>query len=115
MKTDKFSNVEFESSTRNTKQFNSFYRAFVADLKTLLGANYEVKPSKGHFYVSGFVKNLVTGKLAYFSVSDVRFYPNEWKNQVLVRTAEHEKDFTGGMNRYTHLLGIKGLADNLTK
>lgn len=114
MKTDKFKNVSFESSTRNTPQFNSFYSAFIADVKKILGGDYEVKFSKGHFDVSGFITNKGTGKLAWFRISDVRFFPMDWRTHILIRTAKHDKDFTGGTNYYTSLIGMKSAANNLT-
>ena len=49
----------------------------------------------------------------YMSISDVRFFKNEWYNHILFRTAKSEKDFTGGTNLYTTLpllrLAIKNM------
>ncbi len=57
--------------------------------------------NKGHYYVSGFIKR--EEKYVYFSISDVRHFPGSWVNDVLVRTAKHEKDYTGGANNRTEL------------
>ena len=65
-----------------------------------------------HFCASGFVRNTNTGNLAYFSISDVRFFFDQWYNHVLYRTAKHEKDYSGGMNQYCSL---PNLGENLLR
>jgi len=107
--------VEFESSTATTPQFNSFARDYKATLKGLLLGNLElVSFNKGHFYVSGFVLNKDNGKYAYFSIPDVRFFPNEWNSNILVRTAEHDKDYTGGANNFCKLSQFDDYMEELT-
>jgi len=109
-------NVEFVSSCNTTDQFKSFARNFKSYLKKLTKDNFDiVNFNRGHFDVSGFLKNKENNKLVYFSVSDVRFFPNEWYNHVLVRTAKHDKDYTGGSNNYSTLDEIENKALYLTK
>jgi hypothetical protein len=68
-----------------------------------VGATLEAY-SVGHFYVSGFFK--LNGQLFYFSISDVRNYSeNGHWGSILIRTAQHLKDYSGGTNTYTD--GIK--------
>jgi len=55
-----------------------------------------VTHSTGHFYCSGFVR--LREKVVYYSVSDFRHFPDQ---EVLVRMAKDERDFTGGPNRYS--------------
>ena len=40
------------------------------------------------------------------SISDVRYLPNEWVDNILIRTMKHDKDWTGGMNYYTDLVNF---------
>jgi len=78
--------TNFESGTKNNPQFNSFYRSFMADMKRALdGYVNDFEMHKGHFYAYGFFKTNY-GETYYFSISDVRFFPNE---KMLVRTTEH--------------------------
>ncbi len=56
--------------------------------------------SPNHYDISGFVFNREHKKYGYFSLSDVR-YTTDWARVILVRSAKHEKDYTGGRNRYT--------------
>lgn len=100
----KYLNVDFESSSGLTPQFASFARSFKSYCKKIAGNDYElISFNRGHFYCSGFFKNKATNKYAYFSTSDVRFFKNEWYNRLLVRTAKHDKDFSGGAN-HTYML-----------
>lgn len=89
----------FGSGTRNSEQFNNFFdlfkRSFTRELKALQAT--EIEFSKGHFYLSGFFR--ILNQYYYFSISDVR---NNWNctASMLIRTAEHNRDFTGGANNY---------------
>ena len=73
-----------------------------------------VQWSNGHFYCTAFILNPVTKKLVYLSISDVRHFPNEWANNILMRTVKHGKDYTGGANTYTTLDGLGARARALT-
>jgi hypothetical protein len=96
--------VQFESSASLTPQFASFARAYKKAMIEALGSDFElVIWHRGHFYISAFFRNKLTGKLIYISCSDVRFFPHEWYDHILIRTAEHERDFTGGTNHYMSL------------
>lgn len=102
----KWENYPFESSSYKTPEFKTFASDFRKEIKrqaTLYGfalSSFNI----GHFYVSGFLQ--VRDKFIYFSCSDVRFFPNEWKNNLLYRTARDIKDFTGGSNRYCSLVQL---------
>lgn len=96
----------FQSSSGKTPEFTKFARLFkkhfTVELQSV-GATLE-KFNVGHFYLSGFFT--LNGQLFYFSISDVRMYAEHghW-GSMLIRTAKHLKDFTGGTNTYTD--GIK--------
>lgn len=105
---DKWKNIKFEYG--DDKEFANLSRNFKSFLKQNLNDNYElVNYNKGYFYISGFIKNLENNKYMYFSIPDVR-YDNTWYNHILYRTAENEKDFTGGRNKYCP---IEDLVDNI--
>lgn len=82
------------------KSFQTKYRNF---LKKLCKENgYElVKFNPNHYNFSCFVKG--NDKFVYISISDVRYFKKEWFNNILIRSAKHEKDYTGGSNQYTSL------------
>ncbi len=97
----------FESSCSTTPEFASFFRTFKKEFTKELqsqGAT-EIEFHRGHFYLSGFAR--VNGQLWYFSLSDVRgmdltlqHNPESCMSKLLYRTAQHNKDWTGGQNRY---------------
>lgn len=97
----------FESSSGTTPEFlnfvRTFKREFTKELKSV-GAT-DIKIGKGHFYVSGFFT--VNGQPYYFSLSDVRGmdyalenHPNTCGSQLMYRTAQDYKDYTGGSNQW---------------
>lgn len=116
-----YSNYHFESSTGKTKEFSSFATKFKNVIKSILE---EANPNceaildsfnVGHFYVSGFIKNQANNKFVYFSISDVRCsnVRHDVLDRILVRTAEHNKDFRGGNNGYTELENFKFAVERL--
>lgn len=115
-KIEKWLGHEFESSCYTTDEFLEFSKDFMKFLRReTKKSDLEISDfSLGHFEVSGFLKNNKTDKMAYFSVSDVRFFKDEWFNNVLVRTAKNNKDFTGGFNNYINLFGLVDKAKLLT-
>jgi len=97
----------FESSSGKTPQWLNFFKIFkkefTKELQSIGATN--VQMNRGHFYVSGFFT--VGYRMFYFSLSDVRGMdytlrnnPDSCMAQLLYRTVENYKDFTGGMNHY---------------
>ena len=104
---------EFESSSELTPEFVAFARDFRKAIVQNLPMDCDlVNWSRGHFYVFGFIRNC-DGRFVYFSISDVRHFPDAWYNNILIRTAKHEKDYTGGVNIYTDLEGFKFAVEEL--
>lgn len=108
MKTTKYIDVEFESSTVKTPEFKQFARDFKTDIKALIKFHGLILETYnvGHFYVSGFISRAKWNGdrvYAYFSISDVRHFQNEWHENILIRTATGLHDYTGGRNEYCTL------------
>ena len=104
-KLEDWKQVRFESSTGKTPEFMAFARMYRARIKAesrIAGLDV-VSWMNGHFYCSAFLLNRITGKHVYLSCSDVRHFPNGWADDILVRTAEHDKDYTGGQNNRARL------------
>jgi len=86
-----------QSSSRATPEWKSMYRkASNAIKKQLSSIADDIQISRGHFYLSGFftAKN---GQIYYFSIDDVRWGGH---NNMLIRTADSYKDYTGGRIMY---------------
>jgi hypothetical protein len=105
-----YANYQFESSIEKTKEFKTFATKFKNVIKSILeetNPNFILDSFNiGHFCVSGFIKNQDNNKFVYFSIYDVRC-SNDVLDCILVRTAENNKDFTGGNNCYTELENLK--------
>lgn len=100
----------FESSSIRTPEYLRWHHLFKRQLKTFL-LEYGItvfNPSKpNHFDFSAFFQT-PAGQWFYVSVSDLRGF----KDSMLIRTAKHEKDFTGGVNRYCGLNNECGFRRN---
>lgn len=93
---------KFESSCGLTREFAAFNRDFRSWVKKNLSEGARlVSWNRGHFYCSGFIER--AGKFVYFSCSDVRSFRDEWHDNLLIRTAKHDKDYRGGGNCWTKL------------
>ena len=51
----------------------------------------------------------------YLSISDVRAFPRQWATNILVRTMQHAKDWTGGYNNYCEITGVRDTVDRLMR
>ena len=108
-----FKNWQFSSGGTTGEDFKIFARKFRSYVKKNLPANSQlINFSGGHYYVSGFVKKKGS-KFIYFSISDVRYFPSSWYNNIMIRTAQHDKDYAGGSNSHTTLENFKINIDRL--
>ena len=105
----------FESSSRLTEEYRSFYKDICKFLKDQLQNDFVPDIHRGYFEFFGFVRNKISGKWAYFSCSDVRFFPDAWYNELLVRTAKNGKDYIGGRNQSVKLPDIRRALLKLTE
>ena len=91
---------EFESSSSRTPEYLAWHRLFKREFTKFLTAKEAtniVIGSPNHFDISGFF--MLGNAIWYFRIEDLRWS----KAQMLIRTAEHYKDYTGGMNQYIPL------------
>lgn len=100
-----FKNWEFSSGVTTGNDFKVFVRKFRTWIKNNVPAGAKVKISPNHYILSGFIE--IKGKFVYFSISDVRHFKNAWADNILIRTADHDKDYTGGSNVFTDLENFK--------
>ena len=120
MKTTKWLGYDFNSNGWSRTHENrsdawaQFRRDFRSDVKNMLkGTGWELAEFGNNWFIfSGFLRNTETDKLVYFSISDVRYWQDAWYSHILVRTAKHLKDWTGGSNNYTSL---PELVENLNR
>lgn len=101
-----FVNYVFSSGVYAGDDFQSFNIKYRNVIKKMLPNGYEIYSwHKNHYACSAVIKDSA-GRFIYMSISDVRYFPNEWVNDILIRTMKHEKDWTGGQNHRTDLINF---------
>ena len=106
-----FTEPEFKE-LRTDFEYTDFQRNYKSVLKEIgKEIGFELHSfNKNHYNFSAVMKSNSTNQFYYISISDVRYFKNEWANNILYRTMEHDHDWTGGSNRYSSL---KNLSENL--
>ena len=109
----KYLNYEFSTGGITGEDYKEFERKYIKYLKKVAKENnWEVvKASKNHYCFTAFFKR--NDKFVYFSISDVRFFVNDWFYNILIRTAKSETDYTGGQNYYTTLQNLPNTLEKL--
>lgn len=82
----------YEASSRQLdRKVKSYLKSILPEAKIFGFKN-------GFCRTSGFVE--MNDKFVYISIPDIRFNRN-WQNDILIRTAKNDRDYTGGRNNYT--------------
>ena len=111
---EKYVNYEFSSGCYTGDDYKSFQTKYINYLKSVCKNNNWrlVNVGKNHYCFSAFIKS-AENKCVYISISDVRYFSNEWYDHILIRTAENETDYRGGFNNYTTLSDLEGTVAEL--
>ena len=114
----KYLGYEFSSGSYTGKDYISFQTKYINYLKAICKTNHWqlVKVGKNDYCFSAFIKS-AENKCVYISISDVRYFCDDWYKHILIRTAKDESDYRGGFNHYTTLddleVNAAKLLDNL--
>ena len=100
----KYVGYEFSSGCYTGDDYKSFQTKYINYLKSMCRDNHWrlVNVGRNHYCFSAFIKS-AENKCVYVSISDVRYFSDEWYNHILIRTAKNEQDYRGGFNNYTTL------------
>lgn len=111
---EKYVNYEFSSGCYTGDDYKSFQTKYINYLRSICKNNHWrlVNVGNNHYCFSAFIKS-AENKCVYISISDVRYFSNEWYDHILIRTAENETDYRGGFNNYTTLSDLEGTAAEL--
>ena len=111
---EKYVNHEFSSGCYTGDDYKSFQTKYINYLKSVCKNNNWrlLNVGKNHYCFSAFIKS-AENKCVYISISDVRYFSNEWYDHILIRTAENETDYRGGFNNYITLSDLEGTAAEL--
>jgi hypothetical protein len=91
----------FESSTTKTPEFIDWAKKTKKWFAAWCKKNNATLSywNVNHFEISGMITLNSTGNIWYFNTGDVRF---KMMKSMLVRTAKHLKDWTGGRNQFAN-------------
>lgn len=98
-------NFEFSSGCYVGDDYKTFQTKYINYLRKLCDQNNWrlVNVGRNHYCFSAFIKGGTENKYVYISISDVRYFSNDWYKHILIRTAKNETDYHGGFNNYTTL------------
>lgn len=101
---EKYIDYEFSSGCYTGDDYKSFQTKYINFLRSICKQNHWqlVNVGRNHYCFSAFIKS-AENKCVYVSISDVRFFTNEWYRNILIRTAKNEQDYHGGFNHRTTL------------
>ena len=101
---EKYIDYEFSSGCYTGEDYKNFQTKYINFLRSICKQNHWqlVNVGRNHYCFSAFIKS-AENKCVYVSISDVRFFTNEWYNNILIRTAKNEQDYHGGFNHRTTL------------
>lgn len=101
---EKYIDYEFSTGCYTGDDYKSFQTKYINFLRSICKQNHWqlVNVGRNHYCFSAFIKS-AENKCVYISISDVRFFTNEWYNNILIRTAKNEQDYYGGFNHRTTL------------
>ena len=110
-------NYEFSTGCYTGNDYKTFQTKYINYLKTICKENNWslIKVNKNHYCFSVFIKGGTENKYVYISISDVRYFNNDWYNHILIRTAKNEVDYKGGFNHFTTLGKLEGKICELLK
>ena len=108
-----FVGYQFSSGGYIGEDFTSFNTKFKNVIKKLLPSGYKLYSwNRGHYDCSAVIQD-DEGRFIYMSIGDVRHWPNEWVENILIRTMKHDKDWTGGTNHRTDLMNFTNAIQKL--
>lgn len=101
---EKYIDYEFSSGCYTGNDYRSFQTKYINFLRSICKQNHWqlVNIGRNHYCFSAFIKS-AENKCVYVSISDVRFFTNEWYSNILIRKAKNEQDYYGGFNHRTTL------------
>ena len=101
---EKYIDYEYSSGCYTGDDYKSFQTKYINFLRSICKQNHWqlVNVGRNHYCFSAFIKS-AENKCVYVSISDVRFFTNEWYSNILIRTAKNEQDYHGGFNHRTTL------------
>lgn len=84
----------------------SFFRVFKNAVKKKLPARWTIEKWRVNWFECSGVLKDDQGRYVYLHVGDIRYWQDKWIDDILIRTMEHDKDWTGGQNRRADIFNL---------
>lgn len=96
-------------------EYKTFQKEYKAVLKEICrNNNWSIHNFiNGHYEFCCVLKSDINNQYEYFSISDVRYWHNEWADRILYRSMENDHDWHGGYNNYCRLADFDSVLKNL--
>ena len=104
---DKYLTCFFAGGSETSAGYKAFETAYKQYLSSICRKNrwQLTRFLKSHYEFSCFIRS--GNKCVYLSISDVRYWKDQWYEHILIRPAKDETDFRGGQNHYTDISHIE--------
>ena len=111
----KYLTHEFSSGSYTGEDYRTFQTKYINYLKAICREKPLAARQRGGKITTAFRRSSRArkNKCIYISISDVRYFTNEWYGHILIRTAKDEQDYRGGFNHYTTLEALPTKAAEL--
>lgn len=109
----KYIGYEFSSGCYTGDDYKSFQTKYINYLRTMCQNNHWqlVNVGRNHYCFSAFIKS-AENKCVYVSISDVRYFSDEWYNHILIRTAKTNRTIAAVLTIIQRLTDLNsGLAN----
>ena len=110
----KWIDYSFSTGSETGEDYRKFERAYRTELKKIAEkAGFELyKFNKNHYEFSAVLRNKENNGFVYIAISDVRYFKNQWYNNILYRQMRNENDWTGLQNMYCSLDNLQHCLEN---
>ena len=110
----KYLGYEFSTGSYTGDDYKSFQTKYINYLKAMCKENnwQLVNVCRNHYCFSAFIKSH-ENKCVYISMSDVRYFPGDWYNRILICIYKYYSYYVGGFNHYTTLDRLNAKAAEL--
>lgn len=84
----------------------SLFRVFKNAVKKKLPARWTIEEWRVNWFTCSGVLKDDKGRYVYLHISDIRYWHDGWIDDILIRTMEHNKDWTGGPNHRADIFNL---------
>ena len=97
--------VGYNFAYHQSEQYK-FFRIFKNAVKKKLPARWTIEKWRVNWFECSGVLTDDKGRYVYLHISDIRYWHDDWIDDILIRTMEHDHDWVGGPNRKADIFNL---------